>query len=772
MNEGLTIHTLNAMDLDKRAKRLSIEIKEAHDEKEKGNHKKHQKLLLTFQKQIPLIKSILSKSYRFRTIKDTSKLFDFLILTGFDEELKSDLNFTGITLQQLFYFSSQFMTIKTFYKNNVIYYENSFNDYFYIVLDGEVNLYQMNIIEKKMKFMEYYNYLKNMNENNSDKFILNHTINENKEKMGINKILDLEKVNEIIFKNNLFNLIRNQNLDEITKLYEENEKKLKNYKIDKLLSNEINFITLLDDLYNELKDIELYYMKKITSNEKIEVKIIENNLIKNIKISEYFGNFDLEKNITKRENTAIVQSNYCVLLLVNKKLYSELIINENKKIIQQEIDPIYFHSIFRSTRKNVFEKRLFKKLQKIVLYKNELIYKENDLVDHIYILTEGNVEITIENKNIFYFQNLINKIKNFFPSNIKKEFEDEINLKNKLKYIKNELETKKFNQKIFFLDPIKTFGLIEYTYNNCKSFYNVRIISDIAKFYKINIDTLINQTEGKIDDLEFIKKEIEFHSNILTKSFLERLIIIKNSFLKKFDIEYSLQSKQNEDTFYKSLEVHDSKNNMKNVNDNNLIHIDFKNFKNINLKNKKRIGRKTLPFLNVENNNINDNNNIINNIQTLEINNFLLKEKLSKKNYLLTETNKSNENSHFKTSSTQYEKSYLKNFNELKKSIEKDKKTYTEFFNTKSLPTIKINKTPKKIAFNPFENNFKIKDLYKSYNEYAFNKKNKQKLSTNFPKKMINTNYMAVKEFYKSYQSERLKNGFINTKLHLTKKGN
>ncbi len=37
---------------------------------------------------------------------------------------------------------------------------------------------------------------------------------------------------------------------------------------------------------------------------------------------------------------------------------------------------------------------------------------------------------------------------------------------------------------------------------------------------------------------------------------------------------------------------------------------------------------------------------------------------------------------------------------------------------------------------------------------------------------MINTNYMAVKEFYKSYQSERLKNGFNNTKLHLTKKGN
>ena len=107
-------------------------------------------------------------------------------------------------------------------------------------------------------------------------------------------------------------------------------------------------------------------MKKISSNEKIEVKIIENNLIKNIKISEYFGIFDLEKNVTKRENTAIVQSNYCVLLLVNKKLYSELIINENKKIIQQEIDPIYFHSIFRATRKNVFEKRLFKKLEKIV----------------------------------------------------------------------------------------------------------------------------------------------------------------------------------------------------------------------------------------------------------------------------------------------------------------------------------------------------------------------------------------------------------------------
>lgn len=763
MNIGLSISTLNALDLDKRAHRLSIEIKEANMEKEKGNLKKHQKLLATFQKQIPLIKTILSKSYRFRTIKDTSKLFDFLILTGFDEELKSDLIFTGINLQQLFYFSSQFMSIKTFYKNNVIYYENAFNDYFYIVLDGEVNLYQMNIIEKKMKFMEYFKYLKDLNENNNDKFILNHTINENKEKMGINKIQDLEKVDEIIFKNNLFNLIKNQNLDEINKLYEQNEKKMKNYKIDKLLSNEINFLALIDLLYNELKEIELFYMKKINSNTKIETKIIENNLIKTVKNSEYFGNFDLEKNLSKRENTAIVQSNYCILLLVNKKLYSELIINENKKIIQQEIDPIYYHSIFRATRKNVFEKRLFKKLEKIVLYKNEFIYKENDLIENFYILTEGNVEISIENKNIFFFQNLINKIKNFFPSNIKKQFEDEINLKNKLKYIKNELESKKFNQKIFILDPIKTFGLIEHSYNNNKSFYNIKIISDIAKFYKININTLINQTEGKIDDYELIKKEIEFHSDILIKSFLERLIIIKNSFLKKFDVEYSFQSKLNEDNFYNSLIVHDLKNNMKNVNNNNLIHI--KNFKLIT-KNKKKTHIKNSPILNTDFNDNNYNNNFI---KIPEINNYLINEKLNKKNILLTETNKSNENLHLKTSSIQIEK---KNFDELKKSIEKDKKTYTEFFNTKTLPSIiKINKTPNKIAFNPFENNFKIKNLYKSYNEYS-NKKNKEKLVTNFPKKIVNKNYMAVKEFYKSYQNERLKNGFNNTKLNLTKKIN
>ena len=762
MNIGLSISTLNALDLDKRAHRLSIEIKEANMEKEKGNLKKHQKLLSTFQKQIPLIKTILSKSYRFRTIKDTSKLFDFLILTGFDEELKSDLIFTGINLQQLFYFSSQFMSIKTFYKNNVIYYENAFNDYFYIVLDGEVNLYQMNIIEKKMKFLDYFKYLKDLNENNNDKFILNHTINQNKEKMGINKIQDLEKVDEIIFKNNLFNLIRNQNLDEINNLYEQNEKKMKNYKIDKLLSNEINFLNLLDLLYNELKEIELFYMKKINSNTKIETKIIENNLIKTVKNSEYFGNFDLEKNLSKRENSAIVQSNYCILLLVNKKLYSELIINENKKIIQQEIDPIYYHSIFRATRKNIFEKRLFKKLEKIVLYKNEFIYKENDLIDNFYILTEGNVEISIENKNIFHFQNLINKIKNFFPSNIKKEFEDEIILKNKLKYIKNELESKKFNQKIFFLDPIKTFGLIEYSYNNCKSFYNIKIISDIAKFYKIKIDTLINQTEGKIDDYELIKKEIEFHSDILIKSFLERLIIIKNSFLKKYDVEYSFQSKINEDNFYNSLVVHDLKNNMKNVNNNNLIHI--KNFKLTNKK-KKKTHIKNLPILNTD---FNDNNNNNNFIKIPEIKNYLINEKINKKIFLLTETNKSNENSHFKTSSIKKKK---KIFDELKKSIEKDKKTYTEFFNTKILPSIKINKTPNKIAFNPFENNFKIKNLYKSYNEYS-NKKNNEKLLTNFPKKSINKNYMAVKEFYKSYQNERLKNGFNNTKLNLTKKIN
>ena len=68
---------------------------------------------------------------------------------------------------------------------------------------------------------------------------------------------------------------------------------------------------------------------------------MENNLSKTLIEKEYFGLFKLEEGGNIRRNTAIIESNNTLLLVVNKKLYSSCISNEQMLIKENEVDKIY-----------------------------------------------------------------------------------------------------------------------------------------------------------------------------------------------------------------------------------------------------------------------------------------------------------------------------------------------------------------------------------------------------------------------------------------------
>ena len=158
------------------------------------------KLKRTYKQLIPMIQNILKKGLRNRTPKDISDLYEFLEMTRFAYNMREEIEEGHLDLQQLLFFSTQFMTIKTYNSKDVIYYEGEVAENIYVLLEGEVNLFKINYINKEMKSHEYYRYLYYMNKNNNDPFLLNKTVKVNKNVFPIYKNSDIEIFDEILFK--------------------------------------------------------------------------------------------------------------------------------------------------------------------------------------------------------------------------------------------------------------------------------------------------------------------------------------------------------------------------------------------------------------------------------------------------------------------------------------------------------------------------------------------------------------------------------------------
>ena len=114
------------------------------------------KLKRTYKQLIPLTQKILKKGVRNRTPKDISDLYEFLENTRFSFNMRDEIEEGHLDLQQLLFFSTQFMTMKTYNKKDVIYYEGDVAENIYVLLEGEVNLFKINYINKEMRPHEYY----------------------------------------------------------------------------------------------------------------------------------------------------------------------------------------------------------------------------------------------------------------------------------------------------------------------------------------------------------------------------------------------------------------------------------------------------------------------------------------------------------------------------------------------------------------------------------------------------------------------------------------
>ena len=94
------------------------------------------RLRRTYNELIQIVDGIFKRGVRNRTPKDLSDLNEFLELTRFSYNMREEIEEGHLDLQQLIFFSTQFMNFKYFNKNDIIYYEGDKAETFYILIKG------------------------------------------------------------------------------------------------------------------------------------------------------------------------------------------------------------------------------------------------------------------------------------------------------------------------------------------------------------------------------------------------------------------------------------------------------------------------------------------------------------------------------------------------------------------------------------------------------------------------------------------------------------
>ena len=733
----------------------------------------------TYYQLIPIVQKILLKKLRKRTPKDISDLYEFLELTKFEDNMKDEIEEGSLDLQQLFFFSTQFMSFKTYNKNDIIYYEGDIAENIYVLIKGEVNLYKLQSTIKEMNSRDYYRYLYNIHINNNDNFLVNKTINANEKVFPIYKISDIPKFEDILFKIEFCELLYDGNLKAIKKFLRNHNKNIEDFEFDSIKLGEMTMDDYFQKILSSFNDSEDYYFTHVRNIVK-KVKILSNNIIRTLGEKEYFGKFTLEEEGDIRRESAICAKDNTLILVINKKLYSGCITTEQKQTKENEIDKVYNGTLFMSIRRFNFDKFYFYNFEKIEYSKGEEIFSENEKIDYIYLLKRGSVEVNLPNKNILDIKKLIQKFKEFDLRFQKSEFDDTLKLKNSLLSLQSYIKVKN-NYSLFICNTRETFGVWEYYYNNRISLYSIKTKSDKAILYRMPIEHFLEEKNinDKVPDSDLLKKAIKLEAYEQVKNNIERLIFLKNSVLMKIDFEYTKKKKDEEEKYIPKLNIFQVKNIMRPLN------LDFKNNKQLmNILSHRQQKSVDLKHFNTNNNNYkHSNNNLHCNSQRSDITNmkrFLIKSQLKQINSLenifkgklkLNVHNDSfdnnNNNSKSIISIKNINKIYSRNIfidkqfqNEL--SIIKNEMNKDSFLNLKDpfitegyvLPKIKYPKRIQSPIFLKMKTDFSKDNINKRSHSY----KNKEIfIKPQYNNSQKNINYLAIKEFYNHFTANQKK---------------
>ena len=292
-----------------------------------------------------------------------------------------------------------------------------------------------------------------------------------------------------------------------------------------------------------------------------------------------FGEIALIKKTTRNATIKAVENTFC--LSISKDDYNEVVREIDTNKLLKEIDLFKQQYQFFNCFNNEKMIRIFNCFSRIILYKGDYLYHQNDINDYIYLIIKGNFEVysyisyswlneyydyiddslgnilfyMISNHNLTYneLQEIIETIKkNVTPSpmnNLNHGLFDNFNKLNKkirkdnLYFIKNDEEQINNKKNVFRINLNKVdyndmFGL-EDSFEFKRKFYSVKCISNSAELKCIKITDLLRIIwNSKIEDYFYILKLIINKKNILKNKIINSVHNLEKKILFDLDIRY------------------------------------------------------------------------------------------------------------------------------------------------------------------------------------------------------------------------------------------
>ena len=709
--------------------------------------------------EIRNILNIVEKKYFERNEKENNDLYRFFKSTYISDKLKSDILEANISVRKLCDLIGQFISAQIFNKNDNIYIVEEKSEIIYILLRGNIGLYNLDISYEEMTFEEYLNYLyklkkkinekKNLNEENKtndndninpekefiDDFLLLNMIEDNKSFYSIRKHSDIEKIEEILFKIKIYLDCNDNNGENLIEIYNIYGYPYTKYNYQDVIDGKITFSQFRYNFKSRFGKREYYYFNQFNPS-KNKIKKLKYVLSNYLEEYDYFGNFELLENKPVRNETARCESSKSLLLAINKKSYASLINDEQKNIRDKELEKFHTSFFFRKLNKNFFNEKIYTQFKIIDIFIGDELFKENDIFNNFYIVKEGILEISMNNYSILELKNIILQL----YQNIKKYVQMNFILKEKMIHsfniVKDALNLKR--KFLVFTSEKGLYGDYE-LYFNMPSLFTASVISKkvtlfLYSYEKFNI--LYNEVYA-------LQEGLKYSAIHKIEKIIERLVSIYNSYFIKIENEFTRKQQEQNDVLPENENI--VKNSFKNIsksiydlkkfskhiknNSNYIIYHD------INQKNKK-VRQFNIYDKNQTKENTNDYNSLINEnnnkSQTKyhEFNNLFHSIKLNKPIRVFLPPIIINDNSLTKSLNKT-----LKNINETGFASHRNKDS-CELLNFKTIDPyyLEINKTNFNFT-NRFERNVplmrKIKNDIKSNSE-KLNHKNKNKIKKSF----------------------------------------
>ena len=477
-----------------------------------------------------------------------------------------------------------------------------------------------------------------------DHYLICQMIEENKEKYPLRDISDLVRLKKIIFKLRLYVVLTESSVKEAEILYLLYEFPTTYLNFDKVLNKVITVQKYIEILANNFKLYDYFYLK-LLGTEKNKVKLMKYvKTSKNLGPFSAFGNYELNDLRAKRDLTVRCESDKCVLLSIDKRMYSLAIYNAQKKKRDQDIEIMHNCFLFKNLSRKYFNNKVFSLFRIKNSFKGNVLIKQYESMNNFIFIKEGILELSLQNSSFNEFHQIIKEVKEILIRKAKElkmnqkelfDFETEVECKTNL-----HMNTVKglLNQKQTFLfhrNENGAFGDYEF-YFKIPTILTATVVSDKCLYYQYNAE----KYQELIHETYLLNESLKNNSFLKLKSLLKRMIMVYNSYWRLSIEQLEKKLKEKEDLFYNENGVEENKTTKKgfsltkaitNIPLSNLNITNRNSYKNMNIFKRESVFNKNNNIKGIENTstNINFNLNILRRFNMNEQNPINIKTRLS-----------------------------------------------------------------------------------------------------------------------------------------------